>query len=161
MSLKYSDIVNGNRLDITPVGMKFRLDIKCRVSESSEDISRLLDRLLQIASKMTETHTSDILKVIAGLEEAQEWGKPFCTVLAFHDHGIDPLSAGFDVLGNLYAYMPDNIPDNVGLRGHQFWLLAYAPGMPGEKIKGRTLLKKYDFPSCHMGPSTPKTDATE
>jgi len=141
-----------NRLPAkAPEGLTFRRGVEVyhgddlEVESLGKDIGKVTDRLLRIAVKLTESNTSDVLASIDGLKEAQELNKPYCEVLAFHDRGVDSYSAGFDVCRELFAFVPEHIPKDSGLRGYQFWLLAYAPGDPEGKTKGRTLLKRYNF----------------
>jgi len=132
------------------------------VLEDSENISTLIDRLFRITTKVTEGRAGDIMLVLNALDEAREKGEPYCKLLSFWDHGVNPYDAGFDADSTLFIHVPEGtyIADN-GLDGIQYWLLAYAPGENGRMEKGKTLLKRYNFSGPYWNGVQPNTDFTD
>jgi len=148
----YPEIVRANRLPAeAPKGFIFRRGSEYSVwndftvLEETEDISPVIDRLLRITTKVTETYASDIVFDIRALEKARRNAEPYCKLLVFRDHGVDTYNAGFDAKDVLFIHLPKGTQAEYhGLDGIQYWLLAYAP-QTGDMVCGKTLLMRYDF----------------
>lgn len=149
----YSEIIRANRLPAeVPKGFLFRRGSEYssrsdfKILEETEDISSIIDRLLRITTKVTESYASDIVYDIRALEKARRDKESYCKLLVFHAHGVNTYNAGFDAKNVPFVYLPKGSQAEIyGLGGIQHWLLAYAPASDRCMPCGKTLLMRYDF----------------
>jgi len=157
-SKKDSPVVQSNHLITEPSGgfvlwrcTETYLGMGLELADTKENINWLLDKLLRVVVKWTETGIIKALSAIETLNKARRQKKPFCVVLDLYEYGVEVYSAGFDSYNDLFAIVPDyRLGEDDELAAHKFCLLAYAPaakGEPvgGEKAKGWILVKRYDI----------------
>lgn len=91
------------------------------VEETGQNISSVIDRMLRVTVKVTETYASDIIYDIDKLREAVNQNQPFYALLAFREHGVNTYQA------------PEDVPKDWGVL--QVWELTVTPGDGENAIK--------------------------
>ncbi len=97
-------------------------------------LSAIGDKILRVATKVTEQHAGDVLFDLWQLQEAVASRERFCKVLVFRELGVDGMDAGYiqeedddgQIVQQLYAEIDENQKD-APLPGLQFWLLQFTP----------------------------------
>lgn len=108
------------------------------MATTGDEVDPIQDKLLRLATKLTETHAEDILYTIKKLEEWKEGY--FSALLRFREDGIETIDF-FDSrlelektdgykLGTLTA-------DDVGIQYIQNWLLKVEPGCQFNETEGK------------------------
>ena len=96
------------------------------VAAQTGNISSVVDRMLRVATKVTESYAGDIVYEINALQTAisKEPGKAFSRLLAFRESGVDQYGLSVnEQTGSLVMYPERELP----VSGIQFWTLRYLP----------------------------------
>lgn len=96
--------------------------------ESTDNVSSVVDALLRITTKLTESYAGDVLFTIQKFQSAVRQGDPFAALLLFRESGVTERAAGFQPgTGTPYVVLHKTYQHSE-MDAVQTWLLAYAPG---------------------------------
>lgn len=91
------------------------------------NVSGVLDALLRITTKLTESYSSDILYTIRAFEDARENRMPYATLLLFTENSVHTKPLGYRD-GEARAVFHETYRRDLGVTCIQAWVLAYGPG---------------------------------
>lgn len=89
--------------------------------------SGVLDALLRISTKLTESYASDILYTVRSFENARENRMPYATLLMFTENGVHTKPLGYRG-DEARAVFHESHRRDLGVTCIQAWVLAYGPG---------------------------------
>lgn len=116
------------------------MDPKFVQHSSTDNISNVLDALLRITTKVTESYAGDVLFSIQKLRASIERKEPFSVLLLFRESGVTEWPAYFHPeTGTPYVVMHQQ-HKFAEVNAIQTWLLAYAPG--SKENESFTLLRR-------------------
>lgn len=117
-------------------------------TSETRNVSSIIDRVMRVTTKVTESYAGDILYTLEKLDEAaRSTDRAVCEIISFREGGTWSYPAGFDEAGNLFAFIPrEKSGESMRAEWHQFWLLAF---LPIDKNNSATLFKRVEPYTFH------------